>query len=942
MLPLALPPAAREEATPQSSARRSPVIQRKEPFDMSEASVREMVAAQKNEQDNVFHFLHIPFTTVGFEYEFAQFDFSADPRNPLKDVTHLELIRSEETMPFSNLPFSLETDARDTIELVTPPFLIRTVGNRPIPDPAIVRHVNEQMKTELLPIAGNKAPTDTARSRKAPAPSRQVSSGKKKEAPAAAEEPTLRFHDLLSNVIAMTGFRFPPLADIRMKSTNINAGTPTGGLSPVPSASVSPIPGSEAGAATSSSTPSSRPSGAADTEESVRIIPPSLFKDLKIKPSSKPEDGSPISEQINIATDAFAYDALKSSGGMPGLTDGDVGALENQLKSVIQSLLADLPAALPDTAPKTAASNANPRKKPPFEGLLPPLQIFLNELARNLSQCVAVPAISYVEKAKQKLFEALPDYSLPQNKTRRRSPLSLKELDLLEAQANLRSHVKDVDDVWLKDTLVSFALGLFRQPEEYELVIRLLIQLGERLNDLPFPSFQSDTFKQIFPSPRSILPLLQNSIQQLIPLFEAQRDTLLGQIGMSPFPFVSPELKQELRTRSYPFPAQSVPFGEHALYLPGVRHDTFIHPANVNRIPSFSFRWLHVVEIRKNSIERLEKLAAEEKDRMDSLKKIPWKELKGEPLRQQINTLIATGIYTVEDILKTVEDLQMGPAIYREITECFYPDLIQPITPVALPAPTAPRTAGEDPNRVLQAIREDGLTGKPLQKKLRTLILNGICTEKDIAKVWEKSSQSIRSFLYMDLSTSPEKPVSLPPAAPSQPEPPQNSIEILQAIRESGLSGKPLQKKLGSLIQKGICSEIDIANVWEKSPRYIRSFLWYDSEEAARKQAALQEIWKRRLQGEALQKELRPLIRSGEYTINDISKVWKMPQNAVRQFLGYSFAPPAGVPIAVAPDALPPGTEETSPEKDLPPQIAAEEPLPSSSPPPPPEKEAGK
>lgn len=62
------------------------------------------------------------YTTVGFEHEFAQMS-----DGPLHGIDHLELARSvAPALPFTNIPFVLETDAANSVELVSPPFLIAT------------------------------------------------------------------------------------------------------------------------------------------------------------------------------------------------------------------------------------------------------------------------------------------------------------------------------------------------------------------------------------------------------------------------------------------------------------------------------------------------------------------------------------------------------------------------------------------------------------------------------------------------------------------------------------------------------------------------------------------------------------------------------------------------------------------------------------------------
>ncbi|NEQ77116.1 MAG: DUF4157 domain-containing protein [Okeania sp. SIO2C9] len=84
-------------------------------------------------------------TTLGFEHEFAQMK-----NGPLRGVSHLELTRSKETLPLTNLPWILETDAESTLELVSPPFAVPTVGGRPMPHADVVNKMDNILKTGLV------------------------------------------------------------------------------------------------------------------------------------------------------------------------------------------------------------------------------------------------------------------------------------------------------------------------------------------------------------------------------------------------------------------------------------------------------------------------------------------------------------------------------------------------------------------------------------------------------------------------------------------------------------------------------------------------------------------------------------------------------------------------------------------------------------------------
>ncbi|PSL34493.1 hypothetical protein CLV42_10264 [Chitinophaga ginsengisoli] len=84
------------------------------------------------------------YTTLGFEHEFAQMT-----DGPLRGVSHLELATSDMRMPLTNLPFVIETDAGNEVELVSPPFLFETHPEIPIPDPEEVAFVDHMLEMAL-------------------------------------------------------------------------------------------------------------------------------------------------------------------------------------------------------------------------------------------------------------------------------------------------------------------------------------------------------------------------------------------------------------------------------------------------------------------------------------------------------------------------------------------------------------------------------------------------------------------------------------------------------------------------------------------------------------------------------------------------------------------------------------------------------------------------
>ncbi len=92
------------------------------------------------------------YTTVGFEHEFAK--FKEDQLNPLHGKEHIELAKSNITLGQTGLPFILETDYDDTIELVGAPLIIPTPKEYPVPFADDVNKVDFYIQSALMSISG--------------------------------------------------------------------------------------------------------------------------------------------------------------------------------------------------------------------------------------------------------------------------------------------------------------------------------------------------------------------------------------------------------------------------------------------------------------------------------------------------------------------------------------------------------------------------------------------------------------------------------------------------------------------------------------------------------------------------------------------------------------------------------------------------------------------
>lgn len=94
------------------------------------------------------------YVTVGFEHEFAGMEDEL-----FHGVSHLQIAQSEEKLPYNNLPFFLETDAGNELEMVDPPLLIETVAEgKPIPHPVDVDIAARIIEGRLYDIV-NQFPT---------------------------------------------------------------------------------------------------------------------------------------------------------------------------------------------------------------------------------------------------------------------------------------------------------------------------------------------------------------------------------------------------------------------------------------------------------------------------------------------------------------------------------------------------------------------------------------------------------------------------------------------------------------------------------------------------------------------------------------------------------------------------------------------------------------
>jgi hypothetical protein len=115
---------------------------------LEKATLSEMIQHEISFQKEVTAnpLLQATLTTCGFEYEFLQ----TTEDSVLAGISHLELAQSKENFLQTKLPFKVETDSSCELELVTPPFLLPTLGTGSLPNPTLVDSINTKFQKGLV------------------------------------------------------------------------------------------------------------------------------------------------------------------------------------------------------------------------------------------------------------------------------------------------------------------------------------------------------------------------------------------------------------------------------------------------------------------------------------------------------------------------------------------------------------------------------------------------------------------------------------------------------------------------------------------------------------------------------------------------------------------------------------------------------------------------
>lgn len=322
-----------------ASTNASPVVQREiEGNDLKEVLAwqkRLQTAAKANPGAHKYM-----YTTVGFEHEFGQMD-----DGPLHGVDHLELAKSTAPdLPYTDLPFVLETDAANSVELVSPPFLLPTKSSgkftakskrKPVPIADDVRAIDGMFRTVLATAVNYK---------------RARILNPRRGAMDNFTYTNKTMAEVAASIDQNSGIKFPFLG-----------------------ATVEPFQLSPA------------TTGKFD-DDSANVSKPTL-EGIHVTPSTKgSHDNQPhIITQVNFATDAATADSLqRESDTDPTLRPVATPSIVKVFRDVEAAVRAVL---VPGPPPATE------------------LRIFYDALARSLSGQIAVPYLAYFKQAQEDAFD---------------------------------------------------------------------------------------------------------------------------------------------------------------------------------------------------------------------------------------------------------------------------------------------------------------------------------------------------------------------------------------------------------------------------------------------------------------------------------------------------------------------------------------------------------
>ena len=175
--------------------------------------------------------------------------------------------------------------------------------------------------------------------------------------------------------------------------------------------------------------------------------------------------------------------------------------------------------------------------------------------------------------------------------------LAGSEKSIYDLHTGIRSYVKDIHGIWLKDTLMNFGLGLLNN-DQWRAVQRLTTDAG--LDGALAGAVDSVSLSK-FKKPRR--DEVKANIKEMKREMSRSRLGLVTKILAGGWQGHHTDL-----AAAKGGPAERLEFGSHDPQWLGVRHDTFIPQDKVKRADKFSESRLHVVEVRGDAVNTIKNL----------------------------------------------------------------------------------------------------------------------------------------------------------------------------------------------------------------------------------------------------------------------------------------------------------------------------------------------
>jgi hypothetical protein len=479
------------------------------------------------------------FTTVGLEYEFAQFVEG----ELLEGISHLEIGQSHIEMPYSNLPFYLETDASRAIELVTPPFVVNTITDDVnIPDPAQVQHISMLIESVL---------------------------GDMKEMPVG------EIFDKLNK------------AGLSFDKTKTKFKLEPGHLSTI-------IP----------------EKNYLQLQKQNWEVTLEQIMEMKLGAFTK---GSDIKPQVNFATDAMTFhemkktaDAEQAEESEKGLPDPFKAQMQDHKLQIVSVIESPIQSVLEPFLPKENESSEEKRVTKQQ------VAAYIDLLADSISHKILSPSLDKMKEYQELIYSGEIEQETPKKK-RTIGESSPKFKKILDQAANVTSFVKDLSELWLKDNIANVTMGIFYPNTE------VLSALGELFTNGGFvsaltkvttaePTSEKERKKAALEAKKKSITAVKEMQDMLQNNKEALGDTMrVALIEYGRTLNLLGESNQHKEFKIFHDGVKDDHVYKDDKRMLGIRHDTHIAADKVQGPVRDNEQILHVVEMRKDAIERLQK-----------------------------------------------------------------------------------------------------------------------------------------------------------------------------------------------------------------------------------------------------------------------------------------------------------------------------------------------